>query len=80
MTRSAARVTHGQPDNLYRLSTRVARSFIRVDADEVTYPAHVILRYRLERAMIDGDLDPEDLPGAWVGRLETAPRRLAAGR
>lgn len=52
-------------DNLYRLSTRVARSFIRVDADEVTYPAHVILRYRLERAMIDGDLVPRDLPGAW---------------
>ncbi|MBT5495024.1 MAG: carboxypeptidase M32 [Alphaproteobacteria bacterium] len=52
-------------DNLYQLSTRVARSFIRVDADEVTYPAHVILRYRLERAMIDGDLNPEDLPGAW---------------
>ena len=52
-------------DNLYRLSTRVARSFIRVDADEVTYPAHVILRYRLERAMIDGDLNPEDLPSAW---------------
>ncbi len=53
-------------DNLYRLSTRVARSFIRVDADEVTYPAHVILRYRLERAMIDGDLMPADLPGAWA--------------
>lgn len=53
-------------DNLYRLSTRVARSFIRVDADEVTYPAHVILRYRLERAMIAGDLMPADLPGAWA--------------
>jgi carboxypeptidase Taq len=52
-------------DNLYRLNTRVARGFIRVDADEVTYPAHVILRYRLERAMIDGDLVLADLPAAW---------------
>ena len=54
-----------EPGNLYRLNTSVARSPIRVDADEVTYPAHVILRYRLERAMIAGDLAPEDLPGAW---------------
>jgi carboxypeptidase Taq len=52
-------------DNLYRLNTRVARSLIRVDADEVTYPAHVILRYRLEKAMIAGDLALKDLPGAW---------------
>jgi carboxypeptidase Taq len=52
-------------DNLYRLNTRVERSLIRVDADECTYPAHVILRYRLERAMIEDRLQPKDLPGAW---------------
>lgn len=52
-------------DNLYRLYTRVGRSYIRVDADEVTYPAHVILRYRLERALIGGDMKLADLPGAW---------------
>jgi carboxypeptidase Taq len=54
-----------ESENLYRLGTRVRRSFIRVDADEVTYPAHVILRYRLERAMIAGDLTLKDLPAAW---------------
>jgi carboxypeptidase Taq len=54
-----------EPDNLHRLYTRVERSLIRVDADEVTYPAHVILRYRLERALIAGELDPANLPGAW---------------
>src|SRR3954454_8029593 len=53
------------PDNLQRLYTRVERGFIRVDADEVTYPAHVILRYRLERALIAGTLDLADLPAAW---------------
>lgn len=52
-------------DNLHRLYTVVQPGFIRVDADEVTYPLHVILRYRLERAMIAGELDVADLPGAW---------------
>jgi carboxypeptidase Taq len=52
-------------DNLYRLYTRVKPDFIRVDADEVTYPAHVILRYRLERALIAGDMTLDDLPAAW---------------
>jgi carboxypeptidase Taq len=54
-----------ETDNLYRLYTRVEPGFIRVDADEVTYPAHVILRYRLERAMVAGDLAVADLPAAW---------------
>jgi carboxypeptidase Taq len=52
-------------ENLGRLWRRVRRSTIRVDADELTYPAHVILRFRLERAMIAGDLKVADLPGAW---------------
>ena len=43
----------------------VSRSAIRVDADEMTYPLHVILRTRLERAMLTGDLAVADLPGAW---------------
>lgn len=51
--------------NLGRLWRRVERGFIRVDADELTYPAHVILRFRLEQAMIAGDLMVADLPGAW---------------
>src|SRR5690606_8567949 len=54
-----------EPDNLARLYARVRPDFIRVDADEITYPAHVILRYRLETAMIAGDLALADLPGAW---------------
>ncbi len=53
------------PSNLARLWRRVERGFIRVDADEMTYPAHVILRTRLERAMVAGDLTVADLPGAW---------------
>lgn len=52
-------------ENIYRLAVRVTRGFIRVDADEVTYPAHVILRYRLEKAMLAGELPAADLPAAW---------------
>ncbi|PXW57738.1 carboxypeptidase M32 [Methylobacterium sp. B4] len=54
-----------EPENLHRLYTRVEPGFIRVDADEVTYPAHILLRYRLETAMIAGDLAVVDLPGAF---------------
>ena len=61
---------HWDVENLYRLYTKVERSFIRVDADEVTYPAHVILRYRLERALIGGDMTLDDLPGAWNDGME----------
>lgn len=50
---------------LHRRQTEVRPGPIRVDADEVTYPAHVILRYRLEQAMIAGDLLPRDLPSAF---------------
>jgi carboxypeptidase Taq len=54
-----------EAENIHRIYTRVEPGFIRVDADEVTYPAHIILRYRLETAMIAGDLALSDLPGAW---------------
>ena len=54
-----------RPENLARLWRRVERGFIRVDADEMTYPAHVILRFRLEQALVAGDLAVADLPGAW---------------
>ncbi len=57
-------------DNLGRLYTRVEPGFIRVDADEVTYPAHVILRYRMERALIAGDMEVSDIPDAWNAGME----------
>jgi carboxypeptidase Taq len=57
-------------ENLYRLYTRVKPGYIRVDADEVTYPAHVILRYRLEKDMIAGALDLADLPAGWNAGMQ----------
>jgi len=52
-------------DNLYRDAIWVERGLIRVDADEVTYPLHIIHRYRLEQTLLSGDLALRDLPGAW---------------
>ncbi len=56
-------------DNLYRLYTRVRKSFIRVDADEVTYPLHVILRYEIERDLIGGEIEVSHLPDAWHEKM-----------
>jgi carboxypeptidase Taq len=58
-----------EPENLLRIYGRVARSLIRVEADEVTYPAHVILRYRLEKRLLAGDLVMDDVPAAWAEEL-----------
>jgi carboxypeptidase Taq len=46
-------------------SAQVEPSFIRVEADEVTYDLHIILRFELERALIEGDLAVADVPAAW---------------
>jgi carboxypeptidase Taq len=54
-----------EPDNLHRLITRVQPGLIRVDADELTYPAHVILRYEIERPLVEGEIEPEDIPALW---------------
>ncbi|MCY7316533.1 MAG: carboxypeptidase M32 [Rubrivivax sp.] len=58
-----------EPANLHRLMTRVKPGFIRVDADEVTYPAHVILRYEIERLLIEGEIEPEDVPALWDAKM-----------
>ena len=58
------------PENIYRHVTRVKPSFIRVDADEATYPAHIILRYRLEKQLIGGTLAVRDLPDAWAEQMQ----------
>ena len=57
-------------DNLHRLMTRVAPGYIRVDADEVTYPAHVILRYEIERPLIEGEIEVEDIPALWDRKMQ----------
>ena len=56
--------------NLYRHLIRVRRSAIRMDADELTYPVHIMLRYELEKKILEGSLPVADLPEAWNANLE----------
>ena len=58
-----------EPGNLHRLLTRVQPGYIRVEADEGTYPAHILLRFDIERALIEGDAEVEDIPALWDARM-----------
>jgi carboxypeptidase Taq len=51
--------------NLRRLMTQVEPGRIRVDADELTYAPHVLLRWRIERPLIEGEIEVEDIPALW---------------
>lgn len=52
-------------DSFYRAINRCKPDFIRVEADEVTYPLHVILRYEIEKGLFDGSMQVDDLPDIW---------------
>jgi carboxypeptidase Taq len=61
------RQLHGVSVNdFYRAINTVKPSLIRIEADEVTYTLHIILRYELERALMEGDIQVRELPGAWA--------------
>lgn len=57
-------------DRFYRSINRVAPSLVRVEADEVTYCLHVILRFELEKGLIEGTLSVSDLPEAWNEKMK----------
>ena len=58
------------PDALYRAVNGVSPGFIRTEADEIHYNLHIMLRFELERAMVGGDLQVDDLEAAWNERFE----------
>jgi len=55
---------------MFRAVNRVEPSLVRVEADEVTYNLHIMLRFELEQAMLAGDVTIKDLPTAWNDRME----------
>lgn len=57
-------------DNFYRGINKVEPSLIRVEADEVTYNLHIILRFQLEQELISGSLSVKDLPEAWNSKTK----------
>ncbi len=58
------------PDLLYRAVNRVHPSLIRVEADEVTYNLHIMLRFEIEIALLEGKLKVADLPEAWNAKMQ----------
>ena len=61
---------HTTPEQFHAAVNCVKPSFIRVDADEVTYGMHIILRFELEQDLVAGTLSTADLPDAWNARFE----------
>jgi carboxypeptidase Taq len=59
----------GDEDQFYRLVNSVSQGFIRTEADEVNYNLHIMLRFDLERSIISGDLEVDDLEEAWNQRF-----------
>ncbi len=57
-------------ENLYALYNRVQPSLIRVGADEVTYPLHVILRYEIEKKLVEGEMEVDDIPAEWNKKMK----------
>ena len=59
------------PNQLHRAANAVMPSPIRVDADEVTYPLHVIIRYEIEKMLFDGTVTAREVPKLWADRYES---------
>ena len=59
-----------RPENYIAWNQRVKPGYIRIDADEVSYPAHIMLRYQIERALIDGDIEVDDIPALWDEKMQ----------
>ncbi|UCC19994.1 MAG: carboxypeptidase M32 [Promethearchaeota archaeon] len=57
-------------EEFYRSINVVQPSFIRVEADEVTYGLHIILRFELEKMMVEDNLQASELPGLWNEKME----------
>lgn len=58
-------------DEIWFAQTIVKPSFIRVEADEVTYPLHVMLRYDIESALINSEIEPQMIPELWESSLQS---------
>ena len=78
---AAPEVAAGQDaEAIYRAVNRVQPSLIRVEADEVTYNFHIMLRFELELALLEGELSVADLPAAWNAKMQELSGPDAAQR
>lgn len=70
-------------EDFHRATNKVEASFIRVEADELTYPMHIMIRYEIERMLFSGDIEVDDLPRVWnekmIEYLNIEPKNNAEG-
>jgi carboxypeptidase Taq len=70
-------------ESFYRAANKVSPSFIRVEADEVTYGLHIMLRFEMENDLLEGRLKADDVPEAWNARMQeflgVTPPNIAQG-
>lgn len=59
-----------ETDNFIRIAQQVKPGLIRIEADEVSYPAHIMLRYDIEQALIEGEIEVEDIPTLWDEKMQ----------
>jgi carboxypeptidase Taq len=79
MARHLPQLADVAPERFFRAVNRVERSLVRVEADEVSYNLHIVLRFELELALLRGSLEVADLPSAWNERSARL-LRLTPGR
>ncbi len=70
-------------ESFYRAASKVSPSCVRVEADEVTYGLHIMLRFELENDLLEGRVKPEDVPDAWNAKMQESlgitPPTIALG-
>ncbi len=74
------RLSEVELDSLYRAANKIEPSLIRVEADQVTYNLHIILRFELELGIFDGTIELEDLPEAWNAKVAELPGDFGPGQ
>jgi Zn-dependent M32 family carboxypeptidase len=57
-------------EQFYEFVNQVSPSFIRVDADELTYPLHIIIRYEIEKGLFDGSVTTDKIPSIWNKKMK----------
>ena len=57
-------------DQFYHAINRVKSTFIRVESDEVTYNLHILMRYEIEKALIEGSMKVDEIPEAWAAKMQ----------
>lgn len=71
LSRQLGKQYNGNAEQRYAVCNNVHPSVIRIEADEISYGLHILLRYELEKELISGRLKVDDLPAVWNEKMQT---------